>query len=131
MKSRAPTAQNSMDWRIVSSRGDRRSLPDGLLLYADGSGDASRKGGGQRGRLSDPVVLLHARDSGIAADTAPVSPGSKAMVHFMQLLQGFRHAFPAQTRSLSMYHHVKKLMYTVHVGEADPRFGRMLLEQFG
>jgi Mn-containing catalase len=30
-----------------------------------------------------------------------------------------------------MYHHVKKLMYTVRVGEADPRFGRMLLEQFG
>lgn len=30
-----------------------------------------------------------------------------------------------------MYHHVKKLMYTVNVGEADPRFGRMLLEQFG
>jgi Mn-containing catalase len=30
-----------------------------------------------------------------------------------------------------MYHHVKKLMYTVRVGEADPRFGNMLLEQFG
>src|SRR5665213_1357996 len=30
-----------------------------------------------------------------------------------------------------MYHHVKKLMYTVKVGEADPRFGKMLLEQFG
>jgi len=30
-----------------------------------------------------------------------------------------------------MYHHVKKLMYTVEVGEADPKFGKMLLEQFG
>jgi Mn-containing catalase len=30
-----------------------------------------------------------------------------------------------------MYHHVKKLMYTVNIGEADPKFGRMLLEQFG
>lgn len=30
-----------------------------------------------------------------------------------------------------MYHHVKKLMYSVHVGDPDPRFGRMLLEQFG
>jgi len=30
-----------------------------------------------------------------------------------------------------MYHHVKKLMYTVKVGEPDPRFGNMLLEQFG
>ena len=30
-----------------------------------------------------------------------------------------------------MYHHVKRLMYTVNVGEADPRFGKMLLEQFG
>jgi Mn-containing catalase len=30
-----------------------------------------------------------------------------------------------------MYHHVKKLMYTVNVGEADPKFGKMLLEQFG
>lgn len=31
----------------------------------------------------------------------------------------------------SMYHHVKKLMYTVNVGTPDPVFGRMLLEQFG
>jgi Mn-containing catalase len=30
-----------------------------------------------------------------------------------------------------MYHHVKKLMYTVKVGVSDPRFGNMLLEQFG
>jgi Mn-containing catalase len=30
-----------------------------------------------------------------------------------------------------MYHHVKRLMYAVHVGEANPSFGRMLLEQFG
>ena len=29
-----------------------------------------------------------------------------------------------------MYHHVKKLMYTVRVDEPDPRFGNMLLEQF-
>src|SRR6201990_3701171 len=31
----------------------------------------------------------------------------------------------------TMYHHVKKLMYTVRVDEPDPRFGNMLLEQFG
>ena len=30
-----------------------------------------------------------------------------------------------------MYHHIKKLMYTVRVGAPDPRFGAMLLEQFG
>ncbi len=30
-----------------------------------------------------------------------------------------------------MYHHIKKLMYTVNVGTPDPKFGRMLLEQFG
>jgi Mn-containing catalase len=30
-----------------------------------------------------------------------------------------------------MYHHVKQLMYTVRIGEPDPRFGNMLLEQFG
>src|SRR5947208_5497749 len=30
-----------------------------------------------------------------------------------------------------MYHHIKKLMYTVRVGKPDPRFGNMLLEQFG
>jgi Mn-containing catalase len=30
-----------------------------------------------------------------------------------------------------MYHHSKKLMYTVRVGEPDPKFGNMLLEQFG
>jgi Mn-containing catalase len=32
---------------------------------------------------------------------------------------------------MAMYHHVKKLMYTVRVDEPDPRFGNMLLEQFG
>ncbi len=30
-----------------------------------------------------------------------------------------------------MYQHVKELMYTVRVDEADPIFGKMLLEQFG
>src|ERR1700731_4513007 len=30
-----------------------------------------------------------------------------------------------------MYHHIKKLMYTVNVGTPDARFGKMLLEQFG
>ena len=41
--------------------------------------------------------------------------------------------FPTNPRFLRvfMYHHVKKLMYTVRVGSSDPRFGNMLLEQFG
>ena len=30
-----------------------------------------------------------------------------------------------------MYHHVKELMYTVHVDTPNPHFGNMLLEQFG
>jgi Mn-containing catalase len=30
-----------------------------------------------------------------------------------------------------VYHHIKKLMYTVKVGTPDVRFGNMLLEQFG
>jgi Mn-containing catalase len=30
-----------------------------------------------------------------------------------------------------MYHHVKKLMVTVNVSTPEPRFGKMLLEQFG
>jgi Mn-containing catalase len=30
-----------------------------------------------------------------------------------------------------MYHHVKKLMYPLRIGTPDPRFGNMLLEQFG
>jgi Mn-containing catalase len=29
-----------------------------------------------------------------------------------------------------MYHHVKKLMYTVTVGDADPKLGKMLLPGF-
>src|SRR6056297_567602 len=43
-------------------------------------------------------------------------------------------SFTSQIREPSgslMYHHVKKLMYTVEVGEANPQFGKMLLEQFG
>src|SRR5712671_1686259 len=38
---------------------------------------------------------------------------------------------PSRFRGLPMYHHVKKLMFSVHVGSPDPRFGNMLLEQFG
>lgn len=38
------------------------------------------------------------------------------------------HRIQAKTH---MYHHVKQLMYTVHIGTPDPRFGNMLLEQFG
>lgn len=30
-----------------------------------------------------------------------------------------------------MYHHVKQLMYTDNVGTPDPKFGNMVLEQFG
>src|SRR6059036_3341553 len=30
-----------------------------------------------------------------------------------------------------MYHHIKQLMYTVEIGQPDPKFGNMLLEQFG
>src|SRR5258708_9578592 len=37
----------------------------------------------------------------------------------------------AEERGIPMYHHVKKLMYTVRVDEPDVRFGKMLLEQFG
>jgi len=37
----------------------------------------------------------------------------------------------SQKGAAPMYHHVKKLMYTVRVDEPDPRFGNMLLEQFG
>src|ERR1700710_1301978 len=39
--------------------------------------------------------------------------------------------FVAPPTEASMYHHVKKLMYTVRVDEPDPQFGNMLLEQFG
>jgi Mn-containing catalase len=38
---------------------------------------------------------------------------------------------PIGNEVTAMYHHVKKLMYTVNVGEPDPKFGKMLLEQFG
>ena len=30
-----------------------------------------------------------------------------------------------------MYHHIKKLMFTVRVDEPGEQFGKMLLEQFG
>jgi Mn-containing catalase len=51
-------------------------------------------------------------------------------------ISGNVHLKPISNRSQPnceaiMYHHIKKLMYTVHVGTPDPRFGNMLLEQFG
>src|ERR1700744_5742583 len=39
--------------------------------------------------------------------------------------------FTRSSKRKKMYHHVKKLMFTVRVDEPDPRFGNMLLEQFG
>jgi Mn-containing catalase len=47
----------------------------------------------------------------------------------MNANRGFRQA-PSEKENF-MYHHVKKLMYMVNIGEPDPKFGRMLLEQFG
>jgi Mn-containing catalase len=41
------------------------------------------------------------------------------------------HSFPCPAKGRPMYHHVKKLMFTVRVDEPDVRFGNMLLEQFG
>jgi Mn-containing catalase len=38
---------------------------------------------------------------------------------------------PPSFPEIFMYHHVKKLMFTVRVDEPDVRFGNMLLEQFG
>ena len=55
----------------------------------------------------------------------------------LMLLSGFAHLKPARPAIppapgyFLMYHHVKKLMYTVRVDEPDPAFGNMLLEQFG
>jgi Mn-containing catalase len=37
----------------------------------------------------------------------------------------------SRSEASAMYHHVKKLMFTVRVDEPDVRFGNMLLEQFG
>src|SRR5262249_53227745 len=45
-----------------------------------------------------------------------------------------RHIVLSRNESRSgvrMYHHVKQLMYTVRIERPDPRFGNMLLEQFG
>jgi Mn-containing catalase len=42
-----------------------------------------------------------------------------------------RAVYPRCEKEFVMYHHIKKLMYTVEIDEPDPKFGRMLLEQFG
>ena len=44
---------------------------------------------------------------------------------------GLALGFQTLAKAPPMYHHVKKLMYTVRVDEPDPKFGNMLLEQFG
>src|ERR1051325_8365913 len=48
---------------------------------------------------------------------------------FASRVRFFPHS--SQHRVQAIYHHVKKLMYTVRVDEPDPAFGNMLLEQFG
>ena len=49
----------------------------------------------------------------------------------MQDLASCQSNAPSAQHRCQMYHHVKQLMYTVRVDEPDPRFGNMLLEQFG
>src|ERR1051325_6154868 len=48
---------------------------------------------------------------------------------FASRVRFFPHS--SQHRVQAIYHHVKKLMYTVRVDEPNPTFGNMLLEQFG
>jgi Mn-containing catalase len=60
---------------------------------------------------------------------------SKRVALFNPLVRN-RSCSPVEVRrtplmEVIMYHHVKKLMYTVRVGTPEPRFGKMLLEQFG
>ena len=43
----------------------------------------------------------------------------------------WKDVFPFLQQGSPMYHHVKKLMFTVRVDEPDVKFGNMLLEQFG
>src|SRR4051794_20891852 len=46
-------------------------------------------------------------------------------------MAGVIEVYPSHAKGPPMYHHVKKLMFTVRVDEPDVRFGNMLLEQFG
>jgi Manganese containing catalase len=39
--------------------------------------------------------------------------------------------FPIRNKVSLMYHHIKKIMFTVRVDEPGEQFGKMLLEQFG
>src|SRR4029079_4639233 len=50
---------------------------------------------------------------------------------FWLLALGLRSNGLRRARQSGMYHHIKQLMYTVRIGVPDPKFGNMLLEQFG
>ncbi len=61
----------------------------------------------------------------------PAIARSLSDLHTTRAVERFADRSTDDPEEKLMYHHVKKLMYTVRIGEPDPRFGRMLLEQFG
>src|SRR6185295_4332073 len=79
--------------------------------------------------------------SGLRCSSLGGLPFLKSITYRPKLLRGERFGAPpicvtydsgASTAPLGdMYHHIKQLMYTVRIGQPDPRFGNMLLEQFG
>ncbi len=81
--------------------------------------------------LSPPVALANCFASGMllllsAPECGTAGSGEECLLHFVIANQ----SLPC-LKVIPMYHHVKKLMYTVNVGSPDPAFGNMLLEQFG
>ena len=75
--------------------------------------------GGREARLAVPASL------GKIFSSSTGTTGLQSL-----LLESFS-LLPTLANEAAMYHHVKKLMFTVRVDEPDPRFGNMLLEQFG
>jgi Mn-containing catalase len=62
----------------------------------------------------------------------PGTAGTGQWMARMSLWADRAHSLPlSASDEAKMYHHVKKLMFTVEIGAPDPKFGRMLLEQFG
>ena len=109
----------------------------------DGNGEGADVGGDVGGGAGGVVAAAaeHARETGLEEEedaTHALSYCRIELVNRRGFLPKKRKVHPtmecgrkSRSRGCPMYHHIKKLMYTVNIGEPNVRFGNMLLEQFG
>ena len=84
------------------------------------------------GKIQELIVAAAESETSVDDEEEEDVESETAKPHIVQGSRSRKKNEPPRfERSTLCPHYVKKLMYTVKIGEPDPRFGKMLLEQFG